>query len=230
MRDAVVDVMFALDGDLAVALIKVALAMFCGSLIGLEREIKEKPAGLRTFMLITTGSCLFVIVGTYIAEEWSGDSDPGRVAAQVVAGIGFLGAGTIIHSRGSVHGLTSAATIWLSAGIGIAVAVNLFMLAVTVTFLVMGMLVGLRAMEVRIGTKGRARTRARVVVKELDALDRISGDIEALGEHVRIQQIKKHGEGLQIVLICHISAMEGVRLQNTIAKLEGVDSVEMEPA
>jgi putative Mg2+ transporter-C (MgtC) family protein len=222
--------MFDFDADLAIALIKVVLAMFCGSLIGLERELKEKPAGLRTFMLITTGSCLFVIVGTYIAESWGAASDPGRVAAQVVAGIGFLGAGTIIHSRGSVHGLTSAATIWLSAGIGIAIAVDLFFLALIVTFLVMGMLLGLRMLELRIGTKGRARTRVKVVVNNMECLDKISADIEELGEHIRIQQLKKHGAGMQIILMCQLTASEAVHLQNVIARLEGVESVDLEPA
>ncbi|MFH0816979.1 MAG: MgtC/SapB family protein [Methanobacteriota archaeon] len=222
--------MYSIDTPLAVALLKLILAMICGSLLGLEREMKEKPAGLRTFMLITTGSCLFVIVGTYISESWTGASDPGRVAAQVVAGIGFLGAGTIIHSRGSVHGLTSAATIWVSAGIGIAIAVDLFLLAILVTFIILGMLVGLRAIELRIGTKGRARMKAKVLVKEMDALEKISEDIESLGEHIRIQQMKKYGDGMQIILMCQLTATEGVRLQNTIARLEGVESVDLEPA
>lgn len=222
--------MHAFDEDLVIALVKIALSMFCGSLIGLERELKEKPAGLRTFMLITTGSCLFVIVGTYISETWTGDADPGRVAAQVVAGIGFLGAGTIIHSRGSVHGLTSAATIWLSAGIGIAIAVDLFLLALIVTFAVLAMLVGLRALEMRIGTKGRARTRVKVIIKELEALEKVSEDIEGMGEHIRIQQLKKHGDGMQMILMCQLTTMEGVHLQNIIAKLEGVESVDLEPA
>ena len=219
-----------IDSQLAIFLMKIALAMFCGSLIGLERELKEKPAGLRTFMLITTGSCMFVIVGNYISETWTGASDPGRVAAQVVTGIGFLGAGTIIHSRGSVHGMTSAATIWMSAGIGIAIAVDLFIFALIVTFLIIGMLVSLRAMEVRIGTKGKARMRAKVTVNEMEALEKISEDIEGMGEHIRIQQLKKHGDGMQIILICQLTTMEGVRLQNTLAKLDGVESVELEPA
>jgi putative Mg2+ transporter-C (MgtC) family protein len=208
----------------------VALAMFCGSLIGLERELKEKPAGLRTFMLITTGSCLFVIVGAYLSETWTGASDPGRVAAQVVTGIGFLGAGTIIHSRGSVHGMTSAATIWMSAGIGVAIAVDLFLLAIIVTFSVLAMLVGLRALELRIGTKGKARYRCKVLVKDLEVLERISEDIESIGEHVRIQQLRKHDGGMQIILLCQLTTNEGVHLQNMLAKLEGVASVELEPA
>jgi putative Mg2+ transporter-C (MgtC) family protein len=221
--------MMDLSPDLAVALVKIALAMFCGSLLGLERELKEKPAGLRTFMLITTGSCLFVIVGTFIAEEWTDGADPGRVAAQVVAGIGFLGAGTIIHSRGSVHGLTSAATIWLSAGIGIAIAVDLAFLAIIVTFLVMGMLVGLRQIEVRIGTKGRQRVKVKVLVTEMDALERISADIEGMGEHIRIQQLKKQGAAMQITLLCQLSSSEAIHLQNVLAALEGVESVGLEP-
>jgi putative Mg2+ transporter-C (MgtC) family protein len=219
-----------IDESLAIALVKLGLAMLCGSLLGLERELKEKPAGLRTFMLITTGSCLFVIVGVEISQSWTGASDPGRVAAQVVAGIGFLGAGTIIHSRGSVHGMTSAATIWLSAGIGIAIAVDMFMLAIIVTFLILGMLVGLRSLELRIGTKGRARMKAKVLVKDMEALEKISEDIEGLGEHIRVQQMKKYGDGMQITLLCQLTSSEAVRLQNLIVGLEGVESVDLEPA
>jgi putative Mg2+ transporter-C (MgtC) family protein len=217
------------DETLAIALTKLGLAMLCGSLLGLERELKEKPAGLRTFMLITTGSCLFVIVGVSISETWTGASDPGRVAAQVVAGIGFLGAGTIIHSRGSVHGMTSAATIWLSAGIGIAIAVDMFLLAIFVTFIILGMLVGLRTLELKIGTKGRSHMKAKVIVKDMDALEKISEDIEGLGEHIRIQSMKKHDGGMQIILLCQLTTTEAIRLQNTIAKLDSVESVDLEP-
>ncbi len=95
-------------------------AALCGAIIGLEREVKGKPAGFRTNILICVGAAMYMSVGLLLARE--GDdtvTDPARIAAQVVTGIGFIGAGCIIQERGRVSGLTSAATIWVVAAIGI---------------------------------------------------------------------------------------------------------------
>ncbi len=108
---------------------RLLVAIGCGIIVGLEREYRAKPAGVRTHMLVSMGAALFMIVSEYVAEEarLSGytNADPGRIAAQVVTGIGFLGAGAILHSRGLVLGLTSAATIWCMAAIGITAGVGL---------------------------------------------------------------------------------------------------------
>lgn len=96
-------------------IIKVIAAFLVGLVIGAEREYHDKAAGMRTITLITVGSALFTIFSVRIA----GDNDPGRIAAQVVSGIGFLGAGVIIQRRGQVLGLTTAATIWIGAAMGI---------------------------------------------------------------------------------------------------------------
>jgi putative Mg2+ transporter-C (MgtC) family protein len=95
-------------------------AVLCGALIGLERELKGKPAGFRTNILISLGSAMYMSVGLLLNHE-GGETgaDPSRIAAQVVTGIGFIGAGCIIQERGRVTGLTSAATIWVVAAIGI---------------------------------------------------------------------------------------------------------------
>lgn len=97
------------------------VAVLLGGAIGLERELRGKAAGLRTNILICLGATLFTHLSIHIAGE---SGDPGRLAAQIVTGIGFLGAGTILHSRGAITGLTSAATIWLVAAIGVAVGVG----------------------------------------------------------------------------------------------------------
>jgi len=94
------------------------MAVLLGGAIGLERELRGKAAGLRTNILICLGSTLFTHLSIHLA---GGSGDPGRIAAQVVTGIGFLGAGTILHTRGAIAGLTSAATIWLVAAIGVAI-------------------------------------------------------------------------------------------------------------
>ena len=95
-------------------------AVLCGAIIGIEREFKGKPAGFRTNILICLGSAMYMSVGLLLSHEGGeSGSDPTRIAAQVVTGIGFIGAGCIIQERGRVSGLTSAATIWVVAAIGI---------------------------------------------------------------------------------------------------------------
>ena len=99
-----------------------AVSGVLGAAVGLQREINGKPAGLRTNTLICLGACLFTLVSVGMAGGSGGD--PGRIAAQIVTGVGFIGAGTILHGRGSVTGLTSAATIWVVAAIGMAVGIG----------------------------------------------------------------------------------------------------------
>ncbi|HEV8120404.1 MAG TPA: MgtC/SapB family protein [Candidatus Polarisedimenticolia bacterium] len=101
---------------------KAILAIFCGGLIGVEREIKQKPAGFRTNILICFGSSLVMWLSIHLVAEYAPNrADPGRIAAQVVTGIGFLCAGTILHSRGHITGLTSAAQIWVVSAIGMTI-------------------------------------------------------------------------------------------------------------
>ncbi|PYS96637.1 MAG: hypothetical protein DMF50_03755 [Acidobacteria bacterium] len=131
---------------------KALLAIVCGGLIGVEREIKNKPAGFRTNILICLGSMLFMWlsakVSTVFAPEHPGD--PGRIAAQVVTGIGFLGAGTIMQSRGKVVGLTSAAMIWVVSAVGMSIGAGYGAVGVLTTGLVLVVLVGLGLLERRV--------------------------------------------------------------------------------
>ncbi|RMG64251.1 MAG: MgtC/SapB family protein [Calditrichaeota bacterium] len=114
-------------------ILKVVVAALCGGLIGLERERDQKPAGVRTQMLVAIGACLFMIVSTAIGNNYL--VDPSRIAAQVVTGIGFLGAGAIIRERGSVMGMTTAASIWVVAAIGLTIGAGLFIEGVFITLL-----------------------------------------------------------------------------------------------
>lgn len=100
-------------------MVRVGVAALCGALIGLEREWKRKPAGFRTNILICIGAAIYMCVGLLLVGAGGQEGDPARIAAQVVTGIGFLGAGTIIQAGGRVTGLTSAATIWVVASIGL---------------------------------------------------------------------------------------------------------------
>ncbi len=133
---------------------KLMLAMICGGAIGVEREINRKPAGLRTNVLICFGAALYMIVSRQISGG-APYTDPARLAAQVVAGIGFLGAGVILQARGSVTGLTTAATIFVVGAVGISAGEGLFGLAVFSTVLIILVLVVLRKVETAVLKRAR---------------------------------------------------------------------------
>jgi putative Mg2+ transporter-C (MgtC) family protein len=131
-------------------LLRGGFAVLCGGIIGMERERRGKPAGFRTNILICLGSTLYMLAGELVAGQRPAGVDPTRIAAQVVAGIGFLGAGTIVHSRGAVTGLTSAATIWVVAGIGLLIGAGFPGLGLLTTLLVLASLETLTRLEPRI--------------------------------------------------------------------------------
>ena len=106
--------------------IRILLAIFIGGLLGLERGLKNRPAGLRTYMLVCVGSSLIMMTNQYI-YQFTGSGDPMRLGAQVVSGIGFLGAGTIVVTRrNQIKGLTTAAGLWASAGVGLALGIGFY--------------------------------------------------------------------------------------------------------
>jgi putative Mg2+ transporter-C (MgtC) family protein len=129
-----------MNSDLAHYVLRLAFALLIGGLIGIEREIKGKPAGMRTNMLMCTGSCLLMILSIEVARQSGHQGDPGRIAAQVVTGIGFLGAGTIIRSGVSVTGLTSAATLWFVAALGLVIGTGDFALALAAALVILTIL------------------------------------------------------------------------------------------
>jgi putative Mg2+ transporter-C (MgtC) family protein len=114
-------------------LARLVIAVLLGGIIGYERERAAKPAGVRTHGMVSLGAALFAVISLYGFGE---RGDPARVAAQIVSGIGFLGAGLILHHRGSVQGLTTAASVWVTAAIGLAVGVGMAAMAVVTALLV----------------------------------------------------------------------------------------------
>lgn len=124
------------------------VAVLLGALVGLERELSRKPLGLRTNVLICLGAAIFTIISIRIGLSLGGS--PERIAAQIVGGIGFLGAGAIIRDRGTVQGATTAATIWLVASLGMACGAGYFIIAVTGTLLALVVLFGFHPLEVRL--------------------------------------------------------------------------------
>jgi len=124
---------------------RLVLATILGGLIGVERQWRHKAAGLRTNVLICFGAAMFTVLSAQMADKFGGDHT--RIAAQIIAGIGFLGAGTIIHAQGSVVGLTSAATIFVTASVGMAAGAGLYGTAIFATVVILIALVGLGKLE-----------------------------------------------------------------------------------
>lgn len=144
--------------------IRIAVSIILGGIIGLDRERGSHPAGFRTHILVCTGACLITIVSIQgFIPYTNGPSDPARLAAQIVSGIGFLGAGTILHKGVSVSGLTTAASMWIVAGIGIASGVGMLVLATTTTVLVRIILASYRLMNHIFKSKQNATLQISVI-------------------------------------------------------------------
>lgn len=147
------------------AVFKLLLSMVLGAMVGLERRHKGQIAGMRTFALICMGATLAMLVSIYIPQEYLGlkNGDPGRIAAQVISGIGFLGAGAIIQMKGSVRGLTTAAGMWMTASIGLAVGAGMYVMAIVASLLIIVVLVLLETAEKHL-FKGREQKIVRLKV------------------------------------------------------------------
>jgi putative Mg2+ transporter-C (MgtC) family protein len=159
---------------------RLMLAALLGGLVGLERELSHKPAGLRTNMLICLGAALFTIISTESVHAF-GAGDPTRIAAQIIPGIGFIGAGVVIRERGAVIGITSAATIFMVASIGMAVGSGLIATSIFSALLLLACLVVLGNVEQRLGLHPRLMN-FRITVAEEGVLPsrvrQIADDLE----------------------------------------------------
>jgi len=133
--------------------VRILLALVLSGAIGIEREIRHRGAGLRTHILVCVGSTLIMLTSMYVFDIYNNVAtiDPTRIAAGIVTGIGFLGAGTIIRYGEAVKGLTTAASLWVISGVGMAVGCGFYSGAITVTVLVLVVLILLRGFEKRLG-------------------------------------------------------------------------------
>ena len=189
------DVIATLRLDL---LAKLLLAVLLGGAIGLERELSGKPAGLRTNILICVGSALLMDLSVRVAFtdgvlDGERIGDPARIAAQVVSGIGFLGAGTILQARGAVIGLTTAATIWTVAAIGLTVGAGLYVEASGAAILVTGVLAGLGSIEKRL-LSARRVVSGTLRVRKGTSWEELAADLTAAGLHVQSKTVYEHPE------------------------------------
>ena len=129
------------------AFFRILLAAALGMAIGAEREHRHKSAGLRTYAMVALGSALFTVISVYGFEGRGTVYDPGRIASQIVVGIGFIGAGMIILRENKIEGLTTAASVWTTAGVGMAVGFGLYYIAAFATFVILAVILILSALK-----------------------------------------------------------------------------------
>ncbi|MGH2657232.1 MAG: MgtC/SapB family protein [Actinomycetota bacterium] len=197
-----------LDVELVLRLLGAAVA---GALIGFERELRDQPAGFRTHMLVALGSCVFTVISAYGFGELTGRgdvrTDPTRIAAQIVTGIGFLGAGVIFRQGLTVRGLTTAASLWVTAALGMAVGAGAYLVAGAGTAIAVLTIVALR--PVRRAVRG-LRTEQEELVLEVRPevpLDRLMKDLGAAGIRVDNLRVVDEGEDqIELVLSVRIPA------------------------
>jgi putative Mg2+ transporter-C (MgtC) family protein len=222
------DINLALQTDLS---IRMLLAAVLGAAIGFEREIHEHPAGMRTHLLVSLGSAIFTILSIYGFEFPSGPTgtvatDTSRVAAQIVSGIGFLGAGAILKYGTSIRGLTTAASLWTTAAIGMAVGAGEWLIASVGTLIVVVSLWPLNALVARLHRPGTQAIKLRLEVGRLEAL----GDISRLVGDRRVEMAGVNSQRLgkgryEVELDLHLPP--GLRTPDLIGAITAIPDVEL---
>ena len=205
-------------------LARLLLAAVLGGAIGAERELNDQPAGLRTHMLLTIGACLFTLISAY---GFGRGTDPSRIAAQIVTGIGFLGGGAIVRHGLTVKGVTTAASIWATASVGVAIGAGSYVLGTGGAVLVVGTLFGLRRADEVLQRWG--------VSREEYLIEAVPGfDMERLAEIGRREKVALRGMQLQedddatrITLVVKLPpGYRPARLLDALSQAEGVRRVE----
>jgi len=193
-------------GEIALRLF---VALLLGGLVGFERESHNRPAGFRTHILVCAGAALIMMLSAYGFTDMAGNRymvDPSRIAAQVVTGVGFLGAGTILQQRGSIRGLTTAASIWVVSGIGLAAGIGFYAGAVMTTFVVLVSLLLLGRIEKAILSQRRLKSLQIRAKDQPGLLGKISGILVDL--KLNIQRIEIIDQAFDSVVGRDIISME----------------------
>ncbi|MGI6486890.1 MAG: MgtC/SapB family protein [Syntrophomonadaceae bacterium] len=212
-------------------ILKLALACFLGGLIGLERESLNRPAGLRTYTLVCMGSALAMIVSLdmYYQYYQTVNADPGRIAAQVVSGIGFLGAGTIMREGATVRGLTTAAGLWVVACIGLAVGAGLYIPAMGTTALILFVLVYFAKFEEKF--TGLREFKAFVIVLEdkpgqVGRIGSLLGDMGVLIKNIQLERLEDI-DSLEVELLLQLPAhVSPSVIAEELARIPGCQEVD----
>jgi len=206
------------------SMMRLILAAFLGGIIGLERELRHRPAGLRTNMFICFGSALFTILSVKLAGEFTGDHT--RVAAQIIPGIGFIGAGSIIHARNTITGLTTAATIFVVASIGMASGGGLYAIAVFATIVILVALTTLGLVENRYNLKSVTMNYEVQGPKAEDMVGAVNGILEDEHRIMQTVQIGRKNGGYRVQFTVDGTQSEHKSLLTRLRQLGPVERVE----
>jgi len=211
-----------------VSIIRLLLAGALGGIVGYEREHTKRPAGFRTHILVCAGSALVMVVSEFAFKKYAGFTkmDPARLGAQVISGIGFLGAGTIMREGAGVKGLTTAASLWIVSCIGIAVGAGFYLGAILATFITFFTLIFLKKMESRLVFRKRY---ANLYVQTVDKIEQIEKVKTALKEmKVTIKSIEfilNNEEKTEPILKFRINMPESTDISNIITHISQIEGV-----
>jgi putative Mg2+ transporter-C (MgtC) family protein len=205
-------------------LLKILLAAMLGGIIGLERELSHKEAGLRTNILIAIGSALITILSVKIAGMGK-IGDPGRLTAQIISGIGFLGAGAIIQARFAVHGLTTAATIWTVAAIGIAVGSGFYLVAFLVAIFVVMVLTVFKFLLAYLERQKQIYVYLIATEEKASLLVDIRQVLSELGIRYTSARLNRKAGGYEFEIIFNTSENKNRDFVEKIMLLQGVKEV-----
>ena len=205
-------------------IMRLAIALLVGGVVGLEREFKGKPAGIRTNILICVGSCLFMIISIEVARTAGRVADPGRIAAQVVTGVGFLCAGTIMRSRFTVSGLTTAATIWVLSALGLAVGAGYIILAVAGAAIITLTLMAVRFIEAGIHHFHSNHIIQLVLDNREGIVPTVLREFSKLNISPDVHDIKLAGETWHVIIEYNTSKNTHFIILKELSGLDGVTS------
>ena len=216
--------------------IRLLVAAALGAAIGFEREIHAHPAGMRTHLLVSEGSAIFTVLSIYgfVGVLPSGEGsppDPTRIAAQIVSGIGFLGAGAILKSGTSIRGLTTAASLWATAAVGVAVGAGEYAVGAVGTAIVLFSLWPLNRVADRIRTVGRPDSvRMRLQVASLESLGSITRQLSSQRIETSGLATSRAGAAYEVEMELKVRSGSGLAgAVEAISKLEGVEVMETSP-
>lgn len=210
-------------------LLRLLLAAFLGGMIGLEREFKHKAAGLRTNMFICFGSAMFTVLSSRLATEFGGDHT--RIAAQIIPGIGFLGAGSILHSKAGTTGLTTAATIFVVASIGMAAGGGLYLPAMFATILLLLALIALGWIETTWNLKPLALTYEVIGDTSEDIMEAVSTAMDEERKTMGSIQVGRSNSHVRVQFTVEALRSEHERLRTrlrTAPQIQRVETVQMQ--
>ncbi|MCG0275031.1 MAG: MgtC/SapB family protein [Thermosediminibacteraceae bacterium] len=211
--------------------LRLFLSVLLGGIIGIERESVNRPAGFRTHVLVCTGSTLTMLVSIYMFEKYRllTTMDPARIAAQVVSGIGFLGAGTILRVGPTVKGLTTAASLWTVGSIGLAIGCGFYLAAVVATLLTFITLMSLSRIENLIIGRKLLHSMCLIVDDKPGQIGKIGTILGEMGVSIKKIRIESEKDDSKVIIRLSIRLPSNVKLDEVISRfsqVEGIYSIE----